>query len=203
MWYLLINTEQRRLSVPGHSLLFRFRAVRRARIVGGTGTTAITVFLAAACTRKPTRNCHPARHLFQCGTDPCSPVEMSFRTTESWRCVNGTCAEKVEPFPPLLSSTFALILLGVAIVGIVALSLTTHHCHKGKMKRRKIQRAQEEYERDQLSPVPAARKADRCVIARPAAGCTEPPPGRQDTAELSTQTGAVEAGVLEAVAVSR
>ncbi|XP_053504972.1 uncharacterized protein C11orf87 homolog [Ictalurus furcatus] len=126
---------------------------------------------------------------------------MSFRSTESWRCVNGTCAEKVEPFPPPLSSTFALILLGVAIVGIVALSLTTHHCHKGKMKRRKIQRAQEEYERDQLSPVPAARKADRCVIARPAAGCTEP--GRHDPAALSAHTGAVEAGVLEAVAVSR
>ncbi|XP_047017650.1 uncharacterized protein C11orf87 homolog [Ictalurus punctatus] len=128
---------------------------------------------------------------------------MSFRSTESWRCVNGTCAEKVEPFPPPLSSTFALILLGVAIVGIVALSLTTHHCHKGKMKRRKIQRAQEEYERDQLSPVPAARKADRCVIARPAAGYTEPPPGRHDPAALSAHTGAVEAGVLEAVAVSR
>lgn len=128
---------------------------------------------------------------------------MNLRTTESWRCVNGTCAEKVEPFQPLLSSTFALILLGVAIVGIVALSLTTHHCHKGKMKRRKIQRAQEEYEKDQLSPVPTAKKADRCVIARPAAGHIESPPGCQDTAALSTHTDAVEAGVLKAVAVSR
>ncbi|TSL04254.1 hypothetical protein Baya_3934 [Bagarius yarrelli] len=128
---------------------------------------------------------------------------MSFRTTESWRCVNGTCAAKVEPFPPPLSSTFALILLGVAIVGIVALSLTTHHCHKGKMKRRKIQRAQEEYERDHLSPVPASRKADRCVIARPVTGHSEPPPGRQDTAVLSAQTGVMEAGILESVAVSR
>lgn len=128
---------------------------------------------------------------------------MSFRITESWRCVNGTCAEKVEPFPPPLSSTFALILLGVAIVGVVALSLTTHHCHKGKMKRRKIQRAQEEYERDQLSPVPTARKADRCVITRLTAGRTEPPPDRQDTAASSAHIGAVEAGVLEAVAVSR
>ncbi|XP_047661845.1 uncharacterized protein C11orf87 homolog [Tachysurus fulvidraco] len=128
---------------------------------------------------------------------------MSFRTTESWRCVNGTCAEKVEPFPPPLSSTFALILLGAAIVGIVALSLTTHHCHKGKIKRRKIQRAQDEYERDQLSPAPAAKIADRCVIARPAVGHTEPPPGRQDSVSLSAQAGAVEVGVLEAVAVSR
>lgn len=128
---------------------------------------------------------------------------MSFRSTESWRCVNGTCAEKVDPFPPPLSSTFALILLGVAIVGVVALSLTTHHCHKGKMKRRKIQRAQEEYERDQLSPVPAAREADHCVIARPAAGRTESPPGRQDPAALSAHPGAVEAGALEDVAVSR
>ncbi|KAF7697104.1 uncharacterized protein C11orf87 homolog [Silurus meridionalis] len=128
---------------------------------------------------------------------------MSFRTTESWRCVNSTCAEKVEPFPPPLSSTFALILLGAAIVGVVALSLATHHCHKGKMKRRKIQRAQEEYERDQLSPVPPARKADRCVIVRPAAGPTEPPHVRQhNAAAFSAHTGAVEAGVLEAVAVS-
>lgn len=128
---------------------------------------------------------------------------MSFRSTESWRCVNGTCAEKVEPFPPPLSSTFALILLGIAIIGIVALSLTTHHCHKGKMKRRKIQRAQEEFERDQLSPVPPASKPDRCVIARPAAGRTEPPPGCQDTAASSAYTGVMEAGVLEAVAVTR
>lgn len=71
------------------------------------------------------------------------------------------------------------------------------------MKRRKIQRAQEEYERDQLSPVPAARQADRCVIARPAAGRTGPPAGRQDTGASSAHPEIVEAGVLEGVAVSR
>ncbi|XP_062868237.1 uncharacterized protein C11orf87 homolog [Trichomycterus rosablanca] len=101
---------------------------------------------------------------------------MSLRST--WRCLNGTCTEKVEPYQAPLSSTFALSLLGIVLTTIVALSLTTHHCQKGKIMKRKIQRAQEEYERDQRSLVPPAEKADpRCgVIARSASGHTDPSP---------------------------
>ncbi|XP_072518321.1 uncharacterized protein C11orf87-like [Salminus brasiliensis] len=152
---------------------------------------------------------------------PFSPLAMSFGAAERGAFgkgldCNATCAEKVEQLPPPFSSTSALTLLGVVIVAIVALSLTTHHCHKGKMKRRKIERAQEEYERDQRSPVPARAKPDlgRCTIIRPAPRDAEPrsassvkqsatpddpsttlPPAAEDVK-------GVEEAVLEAVAVS-
>ncbi|XP_036444419.1 uncharacterized protein C11orf87 homolog [Colossoma macropomum] len=152
---------------------------------------------------------------------PFSPLAMSSGAAESGAFgegleSNATCAEKVEHLPPPFSSTSALTLLGVVIVAIVALSLTTHHCHKGKMKRRKIERAQEEYERDHCSPVPARAKPDlgRCTIIRPASRDTEhrpASPGKQSAApdhppttsptETEDMKG-VEEAVLEAVAVS-
>uniref|UniRef100_A0A3Q3WVL8 Uncharacterized protein n=1 Tax=Mola mola TaxID=94237 RepID=A0A3Q3WVL8_MOLML len=82
---------------------------------------------------------------------------------------NGTCAEQLSIFPPL-SSTLALLVLVAVLVGIILVSLATFHFHKRKLRNRKIQRAQEEYERDSRSPARAAagEPAIPCVIARPA-----------------------------------
>lgn len=80
---------------------------------------------------------------------------------------NGTCAEQLGIFAPL-SSTLALLVLLAVLVGIVLVSLATFHFHKRKLRNRKIQRAQEEYERDSRSPTRAAAESARpCVIARP------------------------------------
>nr|XP_017208557.1 uncharacterized protein C11orf87 homolog [Danio rerio] len=84
---------------------------------------------------------------------------------------NGTRAEKVQHVLQPFSSTVALLVLGMLIIGIILLSLTTYHFHKSKMKKRKMLRAQQEYERDNggssvpIKPNPAS---NRCVIARPA-----------------------------------
>ncbi|XP_014878029.1 uncharacterized protein C11orf87 homolog [Poecilia latipinna] len=85
---------------------------------------------------------------------------------------NGTCAEQlsVSLFPPL-SSTLALLVLVAVLVGIILVSLATFLFHKRKLRNRKIQRAQEEYERDSRSPAragPGAGEPARpCVIVRP------------------------------------
>uniref|UniRef100_A0A8C2JFX2 Uncharacterized protein n=1 Tax=Cyprinus carpio TaxID=7962 RepID=A0A8C2JFX2_CYPCA len=84
---------------------------------------------------------------------------------------NGTRAEKVQHVLQPFSSTVALLVLGMAIIGIILLSLTTYHFHKSKMKKRKMLRAQEEYERDNCGssiPVRVKPALSRCVIARPA-----------------------------------
>lgn len=84
---------------------------------------------------------------------------------------NGTRAEKVQHVLQPFSSTVALLVLGMLIIGIILLSLTTYHFHKSKMKKRKMLRAQEEYERDNGGssvPVKANPAPSRCVIARPA-----------------------------------
>lgn len=46
------------------------------------------------------------------------------------------------------SSTLVLIVLVTLIFCLIVLSLSTFHIHKRRMKKRKMQRAQEEYERD-------------------------------------------------------
>ncbi|TRY87398.1 hypothetical protein DNTS_013885 [Danionella cerebrum] len=82
---------------------------------------------------------------------------------------NGTRAEKVQHVLQSFSSTVALLVLGMLIIGIILLSLTTYHFHKSKMKKRKMLRAQEEFERDNSgSSVPVRLKParSRCVIAR-------------------------------------
>ncbi|XP_035522706.1 uncharacterized protein C11orf87-like [Morone saxatilis] len=83
---------------------------------------------------------------------------------------NGTCAEQLSIFPPF-SSALALLVLVAVLVGIILVSLATFHFHKRKLRNRKIQRAQEEYERDSRSPArgPGASgdPARPCVIVRP------------------------------------
>lgn len=82
---------------------------------------------------------------------------------------NGTCAEQLSLFPPF-SSTLALLVLVAVLVGIILVSLATFHFHKRKLRNRKIQRAQEEYERDSRSPARAGASGEParpCVIVRP------------------------------------
>ncbi|XP_026184707.1 uncharacterized protein C11orf87 homolog [Mastacembelus armatus] len=82
---------------------------------------------------------------------------------------NGTCAEQLSLFPPF-SSTLALLVLVAVLVGIVLVSLATFHFHKRKLRNRKIQRAQEEYERDSCSPARTGANGEParpCVIVRP------------------------------------
>uniref|UniRef100_A0A3B3T4I3 Chromosome 11 open reading frame 87 n=1 Tax=Paramormyrops kingsleyae TaxID=1676925 RepID=A0A3B3T4I3_9TELE len=81
---------------------------------------------------------------------------------------NGTCIAQVDRIFQAFSSTLALIVLVAVIIGIIFVSLTTFHFHKSKMKKRKIQKAQEEYERDNCSPKtikgkPAIRQ---CIVVR-------------------------------------
>ncbi|XP_054610866.1 uncharacterized protein C11orf87-like [Dunckerocampus dactyliophorus] len=81
---------------------------------------------------------------------------------------NGTCAEQLSVFPPL-SSTLALLVLVAVLAGIVLVSVATFHFNKRRLRNRKIQRAQEEFERDSRSPVRAAGAVPvrPCVITRP------------------------------------
>lgn len=82
---------------------------------------------------------------------------------------NGTCIQQMDQLFQSFSSTAVLFVLIALIVGIIFVSLVTFHFHKSKMKKRKIQRAQEEYERDNCSPKavkgkPAVRQ---CIMVRP------------------------------------
>ncbi|XP_061608462.1 uncharacterized protein C11orf87 homolog [Phyllopteryx taeniolatus] len=83
--------------------------------------------------------------------------------------VNGTCAEQLSVAFPPLSSTLALLVLVAVLAGVVLVSVATFHFHKRRLKKRKIQRAQEEYERDsrRAAAAVAGGSARPCVIARP------------------------------------
>ncbi|XP_060941285.1 uncharacterized protein C11orf87-like [Limanda limanda] len=89
---------------------------------------------------------------------------------------NGTCAEQVGFLPPF-SSTLALLILVAVLAGVVLVSMATFHLHKRKLRKRKVQRAQEEYERDSRSPTRAGGAsgggdpARPCVIVRPPVRC--------------------------------
>ncbi|KAG7275020.1 hypothetical protein CRUP_030539 [Coryphaenoides rupestris] len=66
---------------------------------------------------------------------------------------NGTCVTHLNRvFLPPFSSTAALVVLVAMIAGIVLVSMATFHLHKRKLRKRKIQRAHEEYERDRRRP---------------------------------------------------
>ncbi|XP_072810133.1 uncharacterized protein C11orf87 homolog [Vicugna pacos] len=64
----------------------------------------------------------------------------------------GTCITQVgQHLFQSFSSTLVLIVLVTLIFCLIVLSLSTFHIHKRRMKKRKMQRAQEEYERDHCS----------------------------------------------------
>uniref|UniRef100_A0A3B4C3E4 Uncharacterized protein n=1 Tax=Pygocentrus nattereri TaxID=42514 RepID=A0A3B4C3E4_PYGNA len=83
----------------------------------------------------------------------------------------GACMARVEQLFQALSSTVVLFVLVAMIAAVISVSLTTFHFHKSKMKKRKMQRAQEEYERDNCSPRAAKGKPAlrQCVVERPRA----------------------------------
>lgn len=61
----------------------------------------------------------------------------------------GTCITQVgQQLFQSFSSTLVLTVLVTLIFCLIVLSLSTFHMHKRRMKKRKLQRAQEEYERD-------------------------------------------------------
>ncbi|XP_054986838.1 uncharacterized protein C11orf87 homolog isoform X2 [Sorex araneus] len=65
---------------------------------------------------------------------------------------SGTCITQVgQQLFQSFSSTLVLIVLVTLIFCLIVLSLSTFHIHKRRMKKRKMQRAQEEYERDHCS----------------------------------------------------
>uniref|UniRef100_A0A8C5PCF7 Uncharacterized protein n=1 Tax=Leptobrachium leishanense TaxID=445787 RepID=A0A8C5PCF7_9ANUR len=79
---------------------------------------------------------------------PCLLNRTSPSNSSSTNCLT----EVVEPLLQSFSSTLVLIVLATVIFCLVVLSLSTFHMHKSKMKKRKIEKAQEEYERDHCSP---------------------------------------------------
>lgn len=84
---------------------------------------------------------------------------------------NGTCADPTDPLFRSFSSTMVLLVLVAMIAGTILVSLATFHLHKSKLRKRKMQKAQEEYERDSGRPKavrgkPAIR---HCVMERPTA----------------------------------
>lgn len=84
---------------------------------------------------------------------------------------NGTCADPTDPLFRSFSSTVVLLVLLAMIAGTILVSLATFHLHKSKLRKRKMQKAQEEYERDSGRPKavrgkPAIR---HCVMERPTA----------------------------------
>ncbi|KAJ8414497.1 hypothetical protein AAFF_G00036990 [Aldrovandia affinis] len=93
------------------------------------------------------------------------PACTSNGTTQT----NGTCIDQVDQLFQVFSSTAVLIVLIVMIIGIIFVSLVTFHFHKSKMKKRKIEKAQEEYERDNCSPKAAKGKpaVRQCIMVRP------------------------------------
>ncbi|KAM9660324.1 uncharacterized protein C11orf87 homolog [Trichechus inunguis] len=65
---------------------------------------------------------------------------------------SSTCVTQVgQQLFQSFSSTLVLIVLVTLIFCLIVLSLSTFHIHKRRMKKRKMQRAQEEYERDHCS----------------------------------------------------
>ncbi|XP_031429713.1 uncharacterized protein C11orf87 homolog [Clupea harengus] len=82
---------------------------------------------------------------------------------------NGTCIEQMDQLFQSFSSTAVLFVLIALIIGIIFISIVTFHFHKSKMKKRKIQKAQEEYERDNCSPKTVKGKpvVRQCIMVRP------------------------------------
>ncbi|XP_052472023.1 uncharacterized protein C11orf87 homolog [Carassius gibelio] len=118
------------------------------------------------------------------------------------RSSNGTCLDPVDQLFQASSSTAVLFVLIAMIIGIIFVSVTTFHFHKSKMKKRKIQKAQEEYERDNCSPKAAKGKpvVRQCIMVRPPAGARTADPGVTEDMRHSGQTR--DEDLLESVAVS-
>lgn len=123
------------------------------------------------------------------------------------RTSNGTCFDRVDQLFQAFSSTVVLFVLIAMIIGIIFVSVTTFHFHKSKMKKRKIQKAQEEYERDNCSPKTAKGKpvVRQCVMVRPPAAARKSDPNTEDpgvTEDVRHSGQTKDEDLLESVAVS-
>ncbi|OCT93229.1 uncharacterized protein C11orf87 homolog [Xenopus laevis] len=103
-----------------------------------------------------------------------------------------SCTTQVEPLFQSFSSTLVLIVLATVIFCLVVLSLSTFHMHKSKMKKRKIEKAQEEYERDNCSP-----KAERVHFS------TSPAIQRKENIRLDLEANINEEPQVEASGLDR
>ncbi|XP_051535767.1 uncharacterized protein C11orf87 homolog [Myxocyprinus asiaticus] len=124
---------------------------------------------------------------------------------------NGTCFDRVDQLFQAFSSTAVLFVLIAMIIGIIFVSVTTFHFHKSKMKKRKIQKAQEEYERDNCSPKAVKGKpvVRQCIMVRPPTAVRKSDPNTENPGvppvipEDTTHTGQMkDDNLLESVAVS-
>ncbi|XP_005008762.2 uncharacterized protein C11orf87 homolog [Cavia porcellus] len=99
----------------------------------------------------------------------------------------GTCITQVgQQLFQSFSSTLVLIVLVTLIFCLIVLSLSTFHIHKRRMKKRKMQRAQEEYERDHCS-------GSRGGGGMPRAGGQVPTPGKETRLERQPRDSAFSA----------
>ncbi|KAM4701579.1 uncharacterized protein C11orf87 homolog [Discoglossus pictus] len=120
-----------------------------------------------------------------------------------------SCITEVEPLFQSFSSTMVLIVLATVIFCLVVLSLSTFHMHKSKMKKRKIEKAQEEYERDHCSP--KAERGSFYVKAKSQASgaeedsgcCTSPAIQRKEQITLNLDTRITDESPLEASVLDR
>uniref|UniRef100_A0A673NBE3 Si:dkey-35i13.1 n=1 Tax=Sinocyclocheilus rhinocerous TaxID=307959 RepID=A0A673NBE3_9TELE len=123
------------------------------------------------------------------------------------RTSNGTCFERVDQLFQAFSSTVVLFVLIAMIIGIIFVSVTTFHFHKSKMKKRKIQKAQEEYERDNCSPKAVKGKpvVRQCIMVRPPTAARKSDPNTEDpgvTEDVRHSGQGKDDNLLESVAVS-
>ncbi|KAG8553788.1 hypothetical protein GDO81_003543 [Engystomops pustulosus] len=81
-------------------------------------------------------------------TDPPSP-QLFENDFELLSKQNVTDDMELELLEGALSSTLVLVVLMTIIFTLVVTSLLTYCFHKWKLKAKKLQRAQEEYQRDQ------------------------------------------------------
>lgn len=83
----------------------------------------------------------------------------------------GTCITQVgQQLFQSFSSTLVLIVLVTLIFCLIVLSLSTFHIHKRRMKKRKMQRAQEEYEKDHCSGIHGGGGLPRAGVQAPTHG---------------------------------
>lgn len=101
---------------------------------------------------------------------------------------SGTCITQVgQQLFQSFSSTLVLIVLVTLIFCLIVLSLSTFHIHKRRMKKRKMQRAQEEYERDHCSGNRSGRGVSQ---AGPSAQAQAPGPVKETRLERQPQDSA-------------
>lgn len=77
------------------------------------------------------------------------PTLLSSNQNDNISKFNSTSEGDPKRLEESISSFVALLILLALIITLLSTSLATFHFHKWKLKSKKLQRAQEEYERDQ------------------------------------------------------